>query len=320
MLLVLLAACTGGDKDRPSGSKSASLSGTKLVSGSLSSTSPRFGREACGLAVTSEYFWVLDCSGTMFQVARDTLKSQSRSLGAEVLSLHGIVSSSKTLWIMLYNRASKPPSGSLVVIGGPDWQETTEVPLGTSIPIAGMLFRDKLWIAAVDGRLLSLEAQKPKEVAPKGTPLALVAGTSIYLWTIDEAGGVTQRDASSGRIQRSFKAIAPGATGAAKGIGSSVWIALGDGGVLVINGESGRSRPLGLEGNVNDIEQCGGSVWISQQELGGSFQGRFGLRSLTEGGDVLKTIPLGVVPTQLRCDGSRLWILGEAGQLGFISV
>jgi len=68
---------------------------------------------------------------------------------------------------------------------------------------------------------------------------------------------------------------------------------------------------VSVTGTVNNIELCGGQLWLSQPD--------FGLRSLDAGAKVVRSIRLEVAPSYLLCDAGRLWVLSQDGKLGSIA-
>ena len=98
----------------------------------------------------------------------------------------------------------------------------------------------------------------------------------------------------------------------------AVWLAeAGAANVYVIGDEDERPRRIGFEGEINDLESCGQSLWVSQQALDQSGT-RFGLRELDPRGSERKIRELRDWPLFLECDGSTLWIVGGEGLLGRI--
>jgi hypothetical protein len=274
----------------------------------------------CGLEVASRSAWVLSCNGTLHRVSKATGAVTEHRRAVQVAALDPMIGAGESLWLLLARRSGKDRVGWIEELDAASGKTRWTYQLGKAAPSDAKLIGDVIWVAMLDGRMLAIESGAVREVAPRGEPLTSIAGDEKWIWTVDEDADVVQRDIRDGRVLRTLRNVAPSVL-SAESVAGSLWAALGDGGVISIDGESGVVTRLDVQGSANHIEPCGSSIWVSQQILGdGPLLTRTGLRALDVDGNVVQTIELDAGPAHLACDGSRLWVASDDSSLGSISI
>lgn len=305
LALSLLAGCSGSaGPQRPARSPT-----TVPRAGSFARPASMMG-EPCGLEVSEEDLWVLACSGTLLRIPKVAGAVRAKHLGGEVLSLDGLVRGSEaTLWALVSARAARTRRGMLVPIDLRSGDLGRPVSVGASVPMSTAEAGGRLWAGMLDGRLLEISAGSVRAIATGG-PLRWVLADRSGFWTIAEDGTVAFRDPATGAVLTTFAGIVPDPISAAAAFGS-LWGSASSG-VKRLDRVTGVVREIGVDGTVNGIEPCGGTVWLSQPD--------FGLRSLDPDGVVAASVALDVASRYLACDGRLLWVLTEDGRIGSVRI
>lgn len=299
-IAALLAAC-GGPSEAPEAAPTTSSFrvGEFARPASLEA-------EPCGLAATERDVWILDCAGNLSQVPKAGGEIAVKPLGGEVLALDGLAGGS-SIWGLVSIRSARQLDGKVVAVDVSSGAVGAPLSVGASVPMSAVESSGRLWVGMLDGRLLSIANDSVEEVAREET-LVRLAATDGDLWTITEGGTVALR-AAAGGIHVRHTGIAPDALAAAAA-GRALYVATPER-VLRVE-QTGAPRPIAIAGTVNDIEPCGGRVWLSQPD--------FGIRSLGDDGEIETSLRLEVAPRYLACDGSDLWVLAEDGRLGSVAI
>ena len=301
--LAILAACRPAE---PATERPASPEHTPTV-GSFVALAPDV-HEPCGLAGSRGALWVLACSGSAVRVPLDGGARTTTKVEGDLVGLEGIASGDADgVWVSLAAGTKADRAGSVSRIDARSGTVEGSVPLGSSIPIHASFAAGRLWIGTVDGKLFSVDGLEPRQIA-SGAPLVWVLSGEDRIFTVADNGDVTERALPDGRLEHTYRGVLAESIAASAALGS-VWLANDDRTVRFDPG-SGRTTRLAVDGTVNDIEECGGSVWLSQSD--------FGLRSVDAKGAVQRSVQLSPGARYLHCDGGRLWILTEDGRLGSI--
>jgi hypothetical protein len=264
--------------------------------------------EPCGFTAAKSSVWVLGCSGNVLRISTRDGNRTERRLSGGISSLAALTrEGDERVWALVTTGSGRALRGSVVAIDATSGEITTTIPLGSSIASHAVFAGGTLWVAAIDGRLFKGTASTAREVA-KGVPLMWVLADEGRLWTIAENGDVTERNGSGSGL-RTFKAVHPNPIAAGAGLGS-IWLASAARGAVRIETATGEASSLRVTGTVNDFEECGGRMWISQPDSG--------LRALDQQGAVAGKVKLSVGSRYLHCTGDRLWIVSEDGRLGSI--
>lgn len=296
-LVVVLASCGGGEK---------APAARTTTAGSFVGLAPDV-YEPCGVQGAGTAVWVLGCSGGLLRAPRGTTKDGATVPG-DITALDGLAGGEvDTVWALLANGEGKARRGSLARIDPDTGEVLATVSLGSSIAVDAVVARAKLWVATSAGGLYVVDGGEARRVA-SGPPLMRVLTDGTQLWTIAESGDVVARDAA-GEPSRTFAGVMPNPIGAAAGLGR-LWLASADRGLVLLDPGTGNVERVAVTGTVNAIEPCGGSVWISQPDVG--------LKALDKEGRVTKSMPLDVAPHYLACSSDRLVVISEDGQLGSV--
>jgi len=301
--LAILAACRPVE---PSTDRPASPASTPTA-GSFVALAPDV-HEPCGIAASPGDLWVLACSGSVVRVPLTGGARTTTRVEGDLVGLDGIASGdADSVWVSLAAGSKGGREGSMSRIDAKSAALIGSVSLGSSIPIHATFAAGRLWVGTVDGKLFSLDGAKSRQIA-SGPPLVWVLAADDRLYTVADNGDVTERALPDGTSERTHNGVLAESIAAAAGLGS-VWLA-NDAGVVRLDLGSGRILRVAVDGTVNDIEGCGGSMWFSQAD--------FGLRSVDASGSVRRSVQLSPGARYLRCLGARLWILTEDGRLGSI--
>lgn len=262
--------------------------------------------QPCGIAPGSEAVWVLACSGKAVMVPSRRGESRiARTIDGELVGIDSISGDgSGTVWVIAAKGSGSARRGLVVTLdavsGG------TTVDLGPSIPLHAASIDGSLWVATLDGGVLAVDGSSARRVA-SGPPVVWILADGERIWTVAENGTVVERT-TDGAAGKSFAGVA-NASAAGAGLGF-VWLAT-EAGLQRFDPATGTPKRVGVTGTVNDIERCGGMIWLSQPD--------FGVRALDAGAEVVRSIRLDVAPSYLLCDADRLWILSQDGAIGSVA-
>lgn len=302
LVAMMFAACGGGS--RPVDRRSAPPAAATV---SFTELSPDV-YEPCGVTSAPGALWVLGCQGNAVRVPMGNGARTSRTVSSDIVGLDALAGNgSDAVWALVAEGRGRSRRGSVLRLNPSSGEPVSTVRLGSSIPAHAVVAAGTLWVAAVDGRLYSVDGSTPRQISA-GAPLMWVLADAGRLFTVAEKGDVIQRDIA-GRAQRTFEGVTLNPIGAAAGAGA-VWLASSSRGLVRLDPATGRVTSVRVTGTVNDIEPCGGMVWLSQPD--------FGLRSLDATGAVVREVRLSVAPRYLLCSAARLWIVSEDGRLGSI--
>lgn len=302
LVLTALVAC-GGDA-RPADREPAS-DATPAVA--FTELAPDV-HEPCGLTVAAESLWILGCSGNALRIPAGTGGRTSRRLSGEISSLEALTGNgTDRVWALVTTGESSTLRGGVVGMDAAGGEVVATIELGPSVPSHAVFAGEILWVAAIDGRLYAVDGSTARRVAD-GAPLMWIFAGGGRLWTIAENGDVTER-IFTGRAVRTFPAVNPNATAAGAGLGS-LWLTSTARGVVRLEVATGAISPVNVTGTVNDFEECGGKMWLSQPDEG--------LRALDARGEIVGEVKLSLGSRYLVCAHDRLWILSEDGRLGSI--
>jgi hypothetical protein len=264
--------------------------------------------QPCGIAPGSDAVWVLACSGKAVVVpSRGGESHIERTIDGELVGIDSISGTgSGAVWVIAANGSGSARRGMVVRLDAISGGATT-VDLGSSIPLHAASIDGSLWVATLDGGLFAVDGSSARRLA-SGLPIVWVVHDGERVWTVAENGTVAER-AADGTATKTFPSVLANASAAGAGLGS-VWLA-SEAGIVRFNTATGAGERIGVAGIVNDVELCGGAIWLSQPD--------FGVRSLDAGGKVVRSIRLDVAPSYLLCDAGRLWVLSQDGKLGSIA-
>ncbi|MEX2555939.1 MAG: hypothetical protein WEB06_09925 [Actinomycetota bacterium] len=304
-ILALLAGCGKGGE--PKAGATPSFTPTSEAGGFV--RPPALQGEPCGLEVSESDVWILTCSGTLLRLPKGGAGTEARHLEGEVLSLDGLVAGRPgRLWALLSVEAKGVRTGKLVEIDPGSGEPGSPLDVGASVPMSAAQTMNDLWVAMLDGRFLRI-GDGPVHEIDRGAPLIWAASATSELWTVDEAGDATLRDATTGEERSRIAGIVPEAIAVAAAFGA-LWVATPS--TLERITPTGQEQPVDVAGTVNGIEPCGGMVWLSLPD--------FGVRSVTAQGVVEAEIRLDIAPRYLACDDTTLWVLSEDGRIGSIRI
>jgi hypothetical protein len=273
--------------------------------------------DPCGVEVIGSETWVVSCQGKLLRVNLATGAVRPSQLSGAIVSHDGVLADESGFWALLVKQSGGRNRGVVEHLD-PSTLPSELIQLGSTIPVHATRFGGRLWVATVDGRILTLASGASTQIVGPGKPLSLIAVDSSSVWTVGEDGDVTLRDRVTAHVRHLYRQVAPEAISLLD-VDGRLLVAPGEGGLLELNTQ-GREQRLNVRGRVNDMELCQGSVWLSQPEFGGALAGRFGLRSMSREGKIQRTIQLEVGPRYISCNGASLVVLSEDGRLGSIAV
>lgn len=317
-LLAATAACTAKSTNQAtSGSPAPSNSPVASVSAlGLKSSLKSLVLDPCGLQTRDSFAWVVSCSGSLLRINKETGATTTTQLPGEMTGTTAFSTSATGFFALLTGQASGQKQGLIDEIGNEGSQRVTH--LGSSLAFHIAQFAGRTWLVTGDGKILTLDASGLHQAATRKGALLEVDGDSNHVWTVSESGEIVEADATARTVLQTFSDLAPNPN-IARLFSGTFYAAPGEGSLVSVS-SNGKSDKLSVPGTVNDIADCGGTIWLSQNEFGGSLKGKFGLRSISASGQILKTIPLGVGPRYISCDGSRIWVLSQEGHLGFVKI
>lgn len=264
--------------------------------------------EPCGFTGAKGSVWVLGCSGNALRIQIGDGNRTERRLSGGISSLEALTGDGDDhVWALVTTGTGRALRGNVVSMDAASGGTTATIGLGSSIPSHAVFTGGTLWVAAIDGRLFAVGGSTAREVA-KGAPLMWVLADQGRLWTVAENGDLTERNGSGSGLQ-TFKAVHPNPIAAGAGLGS-VWLTSDARGAVRVDPATGEASVVQVTGTVNDFEECGGKMWLSQPDVG--------LRALDAQGAVVGEVKLSVGSRYLFCSGDRLWIVSEDGRLGSI--
>lgn len=305
-VLALVAGCGTGRE--PKADPTPSFTPTSEAGGFVRPAALR--GDPCGLDVSEADLWILTCSGILLKMPKSGEGTQARHLGGEVLSLDGLVDGrAGRLWALVSVAEKDARTGKLVEIDQASGEPRLHLDVGASVPMSAAQTGDGGWVAMLDGRLLRIGENSVSEI-DHGAPLIWAAAETSELWTVDETGDATLRDATSGEARTRIAGVVPEAIAGTAAFGA-LWVATPSKLVRIV-AATGAEQAVDVDGTVNGIEPCGERLWLSQPD--------FGIRSLTSEGVVAASLPLDIAPRYLACDGPVLWVLSEDGRIGSIRI
>jgi hypothetical protein len=263
--------------------------------------------EPCGMTAAAGTIWVLGCSGSIVRVPASGGASTVSKLAGESVGLDALGSGGGVVWLLSAEGEAAARAGSVLRLDAGTGERVGAIELGASIPIAAGVAGERLWIATADGGVYFADDTTPSR-ADKGAPQSWVVADAERLFTVGENGDVIERSRTDGAVKATHHAVLPGSIAAAFGLGS-IWLA-NEGSVVRVDPSSGRAKRVAVGGTVNDIEPCGGAVWLSEPDAG--------VRAVDARGTTVRDLPVVKGSRYLTCDGSKLWILTEDGRLGSI--
>lgn len=301
-IVSLLAGCREGSPRSIEKTPAASVAGT------FTELAPDV-FEPCGMTGTPGVVWVLACSGTVLRVPVDRDARSAQMVEGDIVSLSAIAGNGRdAVWVLLARGSERNRTGTVVRLDAASGKPDATIELGRSLPMSATVAGGKLWVAAIDGRLYTLDGTTARAV-DSGVPLVWIAAGSDRTWTVAENGDVTERDAMRGRATRTIRTAAQDPIAAAAGLGS-VWVSSAERGIVRLDLASGVASRARVTGTTNALEPCGERIWISQPD--------FGVRALDASGALRKSVKLRVASRYLMCSERRLWVLAEDGRLGWI--
>lgn len=276
--------------------------------------------QGCGIhAVSREVMWLLECAGRIVQVpaaagiAPDPIELPAEAAGTDVL--HGV---DRSVTVLLLQPTNGEPRGRMVEVEPENARKLASHAFGTSIPYDSGGIGSDVWVVTIDGKLLRVTQDGKVETAwVSAVPLIHVAVDADNTWTVDEQGGVSVR--SSGK-SGDVKTISIGESATqAQVVRGALWLGTSKGLQVVNISRELSVEQLPLRGRVNDVEQCGGSVWVAQPGPG-ARERKPSLSRVSLSGRVRETLVLPAAPLASSCASGRLWIMTEDGQVAYVDV
>lgn len=262
----LLASCSGDESDSENPKPVPTTASASQPPGSghvrtLAYQDPVY--DPCGIESTVWALYVLSCSGTVLEVDPATGESEASALEESIVSASLAMEGSVAI-AAVQERPGSTPLARLYAADEAGLRPlTSDRPSGVSdIGVGGL----GLFVATLDGQVLQVSGKDLKEVTKFREPLIDVAvgAENVFalseratLVAIDPADDATSRSSIPGSVLGGDLAVAPD---------DRVWIASSRGLWTSRAGEAVQS--VDVPGDINAIEPCGQTLWISQPRLG----------------------------------------------------